>query len=207
MWLNEPLNDVLSSRSKVAVLRVLAAAPAPLNGREIARRAFIAPGHAHRVLADLVAAGLVLSRDQGRVNTYEFADPDSLLTRRLKELFAAEATRRRQVIERLSKEVKGVLSVVLFGSETRSEARPGSDTDLLIVVAKQSRALDNHIRDTCVRLAAEHQLALSWLVVGMKELRDLQARGNGLWASIQSEGVRLAGKPLERLLSDGNVAG
>lgn len=207
MWLNEPLNDVLSSRSKVAVLRVLAATTTTLNGREIARRACIVPGHAHRVLADLVSAGLVLSRDQGRVTTYEFADPESLLTRRLKGLFAAEAIRRRQVISRLSREVKGVLSVVLFGSEARGEAKPGSDTDLLMVVEKKTRALENQIRDTCVRLAAEHQLALSWLVVDMSELRDMQAQGDGLWSSIQSEGVRLAGKPLERLLRDGNVAG
>lgn len=73
MWLNQPLNDILSSRSKVAVLRVLSETSVPLNGREIARRAGLVPGHTHRVLADLVAAGLVLSRDQGRANTYEFA--------------------------------------------------------------------------------------------------------------------------------------
>jgi hypothetical protein len=34
MWLNEPLDDVLSSRGKVAVLRVLSSTTVPLNGRE-----------------------------------------------------------------------------------------------------------------------------------------------------------------------------
>jgi hypothetical protein len=38
MWLSLPLDDLLSSRAKVAMLRVLCRTNAPLRGREIARR-------------------------------------------------------------------------------------------------------------------------------------------------------------------------
>ena len=200
MWLNEPLDDVLSSRSKVAVIRVLCASPAPLNGREIARRAGVAPGHAQRVLADLVAAGLLLSRDQGRAITYEFANPESEITRHLRDLFMAEGQRYREVVDGLVKQAKGVLSVVLFGSEARRAATPGSDTDLLIVVERKTERLEAEVGDICIRLAAEHQLALSWLVADVAELRGWAEEGNDLWQSIQAEGVRLAGKPLERLV-------
>lgn len=44
VWLNQPLSDILSTKSKVAVLRVLSETPVPLNGREIARRAGLVPG-------------------------------------------------------------------------------------------------------------------------------------------------------------------
>ena len=194
MWLNQPLSDILSTKSKVAILRVLSETPVPLNGREIARRSGLVPGHAHRVLADLVAAGLVLSRDQGRANTFEFADPESAITRHLRELFTAEIDRRREVLEALTSSETGALSVVLFGSEARGDARPGSDTDLLIVVEKKTQDLEDQLSDLCTRLASGHQLALSWL-------REWRVEGNEFLRNVQAEGVRLAGKPLERLLN------
>ena len=200
MWLNLPLNDILSSRSKVAVLRVLSETSVPLNGREIARRAGLVPGHGHRVLADLVAAGLVLRRDHGRANTYEFADPQSPIARHLRELFAAEMDRRREAIEALTAAANGTLSIVLFGSEARGDARPGSDTDLLIVVEKKTQHLEDQLSDVCMRLAAEHQLSLSWLVADLDELRQWQAEGNEFLRNVRDEGIRLAGRPLERLL-------
>jgi predicted nucleotidyltransferase len=201
VWLNQPLSDILSTRSKVAVLRVLSETSVPLNGREIARRAGLVPGHAHRVLADLVAAGLVLSRDQGRANTYEFADPQSLISQQLRELFAAEIGRRREVIEALTAAEIGALSVILFGSEARGDAKPGSDTDLLIVVEKKTQDLEDRLSDILMRLATKHQLALSWLVTDANELQEWQAEGNEFLRNVQAEAVRLAGKPLERLLN------
>jgi predicted nucleotidyltransferase len=195
-----PLNDVLSSRSKVAVLRVLSGTSVPLNGREIARRAGLVPGHAHRVLAELVSSGLVLSRDHGRANTYEFADPRSEITLRLRELFAAEVKRRRHIVESLAGQAPEALSIVLYGSEARGEARPGSDTDLLVVVDRKTRRLESRVSETCARLAAEHQFALSWLVADVDELREWHAEGNEFLVSVLIEGLTLAGKPLGRLL-------
>lgn len=200
MWLNEPLDDVLSSRGKVAVLRVLSSTTVPLNGREIARRASLVAGHAHRLLAELVSAGLVLKRDQGRVNTYEFADPRSAITRRLKELFAAEARRRHDSIRALSASVPEALSVVLFGSEARGDAKPGSDTDLLFLVERKTKRLEDRISAACLRLATEHQLALSWLVADLREVRTWEAEGNEFWQNVKAEGVRLAGQFPGRLL-------
>lgn len=200
MWLEDPLDDVLSSRSKVAALRVVCNVEVPLAGREIARRARLGSGHASRILRDLTASGLLLSRDQGRVNTYELADPQSQITRRLKELFAAEAERRHRVLEGLSRELPGVVSLILFGSEARGDAKPGSDADLLIVVERKTARQERQISDTCLRLATEHRLDLSWLVTDPKELRGWAAEGNDFWRNVQSEGVTLAGRPLERLL-------
>ncbi len=200
MWLNTPLNDILSSRSKVAILRVIAETPVPLNGREIARRAGLVAGHTHRVLADLVAAGLLLSRDQGRATTYEFANPESAITSRLRELFVAEMGRRREVVAGLTAAGTGALSVILFGSEARGDAKAGSDTDLLVVVEKKTADLEDQVSDVCMRLASEHQLALSWLVTDLDELREWQTENSDFLRNVRAEGIRLAGRPLERLL-------
>jgi len=199
MWLTTPLDDVLSSRAKVALLRVLCVAAGPLSGREVARRARVEPGHASRLLRELVASGVLLSRDLGRVRSYELAAADAPLTRQLRRLFAAEAERLRRVLQRLAADTPDLLSVVLFGSEARGEAAPGSDTDLLIVVGKRTRALENRVRDTCLRLAEEQQLALSWHLADLAELRRWERNGNPLWQSVLAEGVVLRGESLERL--------
>ena len=181
-------------------MMVVCSTTIPLAGREIARRRTVGSGHASGILRQLTASGVLLARDQGRVNTYELASPQSLLTRRLKDLFAAEARRHQAVVERLLKGVNGVLSVVLFGSEARGEAKSGSDTDLLIVVERKTKRLENQLSDACLRLATEHQLALSWFVADPDQLREWQAEGSDFLRNVQAEGIRLAGKPLERLL-------
>jgi predicted nucleotidyltransferase len=152
------------------------------------------------VLGELVAAGLVLSRDQGRANTYEFGDPGSAITCRLKELFAAEAQRRRQAVDALTEAVDGLLAIVLYGSEARGEARPGSDADLLIVVGRKTRRLEERVSEACAQAAAKHQLALSWLVADLRDLRQWQAEGSPFLAKVLAEGALLAGRPLGRLL-------
>jgi hypothetical protein len=63
MWLEKPLDDILSSRGKIAVLRVVCSVSVPLAGREIARRAGLRSGHASGILRDLTASGLLLARD------------------------------------------------------------------------------------------------------------------------------------------------
>jgi len=200
VWLNRPLDDILSSRSKVAVLRVLSDTSAPLNGREIARRAGVVPGHMYRVLRDLVSSGVVLSRDQGRAITYELTNPRSAVTRRLRELFAVEARRRREVVGGLLKAVPEIRSIILFGSEARGDASSGSDTDFLIVMDRKTKRLDERVSNACMQLAAEHQLSLSWLVTDLKELQEWQTVDDDFLQNVKAEGVTLAGRPLERLL-------
>jgi predicted nucleotidyltransferase len=199
MWLEKPLDDILSSRGKVAVLRVVCSVSVPLAGREIARRAGLGSGHASGILRDLTAAGLLLARDQGRVNTYEFAEPESPLTRRVKDLFAAEVERRHTFVEGLSRELPEAISVILFGSEARGEATPGSDTDLLIVVGRKTKRLEERVSDICMQLGAAHQLHLSWLVADRKDLREWAAEDNPFWRNARAEGVTLAGTPVGRL--------
>lgn len=199
MWLRNPLDDILSSRAKVSLLRVLMRSPSPLNGREIARRAGINSGHASRQLRELALSGVLRSRDQGRVVTYEIGDDASGLVANLRSLFDSEGERYRDSVERLTELVPECLSIVLFGSEARLDANPGSDTDLLIVVPEHTEAVEERIRDACLEVASKYSLALSWLVVSVDELQDLEETGNEFWTNVLREGIRLHGKSLEAL--------
>jgi|LSQX01.2.fsa_nt_gb DNA-binding transcriptional ArsR family regulator len=110
MWLRNPLDDILSSRAKVSLLRVLMRSPSPLNGREIGRRAGIDSGHASRQLRELALSGVLRSRDQGRVVTYEIGDDASGLVANLRNLFDSEGERYRDSVGRLTELVPECVS-------------------------------------------------------------------------------------------------
>ena len=199
MWLRHPLDDVLSSRVKVAVLRVLALASVPLSGREISRRANTDPGYTSRVLRELAASGLAARRDQGRVNTYELTGEGNELLTRLKELFAAEHKRYSQAVRNLSEEIPDTISIILFGSEARGKAKPGSDTDILIVVELRTEDLEDRISETCLALTGQHLLALSWHVADLDDLREWEENDSPFWREILRDGIKLSGSSIGSL--------
>ena len=199
MWLGTPLNDILSSRAKVAALRVVCASPVPLSGREIARRAGISSGSASKVLGELAASGVMVSRDQGRAKTYELGNQDVPLVEQLRNLFALESRRQHQAIDDLVQGVPGVLSVILFGSEARGEAQSGSDADLLIVLEAKSARCEDLLQENALRVAHKHLLPLSWHLADLSDLRDWETTNHPLWRNILAEGVCLRGTPPERL--------
>ena len=199
VWLRNPLDDILSSHAKVSLLRVVMRSPSPLSGREIARRAGIDPGHASRQLRELALSGVLRSRDQGRVVTYEVGDDASGLVASLRDLFEAEGRRYRDSVQGLADQVPEAVSIVLFGSEARLEARPGRDTDLLFVVPEHTDAVEERVRDACLDLADRYSLALSWLVMSVDELEELEKTSNEFWANVLREGTRIHGKALETL--------
>lgn len=199
MWLCDPLNDVLSSRAKVAALRVLFASPVPLTGREIARRAGVASGHASRILRDLDASGVVVSQDQRVARTYEVADELSPLLGALRTLFEAESRRHADFVSGLTQAVPDLVSVILYGSEARGDAMPGSDTDLLVVVGRRTGDLEDRLQELGSDLARQHMLALSWHTADLSDIREWETGGSDLWRNIRDEGITLTGLSPERL--------
>ena len=199
MWMRNPLDDILSSKAKTAVLRVICSALSALNVREIARRAGTDAGHTSRVLRELAASGLLIGRGIGRATTYELAAPDLPLTRQLAGLFEAETERFDAAIGELAAALPETISVVLFGSEARGEAHAGSDTDLLIVVPDQTPGMEERLNEACLAISARYGLALSWQLADLAQIRAWEKADSALWRNILAEGIRLRGEPPWRL--------
>jgi len=199
MWLRKPLDDVLSSKAKVSILRVVCHANAPLSGREIARRAGIWSGPGSRALRELVASGILTCQHHGRTNTYALADVGIPLVRRVRDLFWSEAGRSADLCDSLLADVPELLSIILFGSEARGEARPESDTDLLLVVERKHDALDARISESCLEASGREGLHTSWLVVDLAELAEWEATDHEFWRNVRQDAIVLRGMSLTGL--------
>lgn len=199
MWLRRPLDDLLSSRAKVSILRVVSEVNTQLSGREIARRAGVWSSAASRALGELTASGVLICRDHGRAKTYELDRTDVEFVAQLRDLFRAEADRFRRFIADMAEAVPEALALVLFGSEARGEAKPHSDTDVLIVVAEKTEAVEERVLDRCLDIAIRHGLDLQWHVADLADLREWHTTDDPFWRNVQREGIVLHGISLEAL--------
>jgi predicted nucleotidyltransferase len=199
MWLRDPLDDLFSSRAKVSILRVVTGVNTPLSGREIARRAGLWPASASKALGELTASGVLVCRDHGRAKAYELDHANLKSLAILQDLFRAEAERYREFIADLSGGLPEAISVVLFGSEARRDARPGSDTDVLVVVPEKTESLEQKVLSVCMGVAERQGLTLSWHVADLADLRDWLTVDDPFWRNVRVEGVILHGDTLEAL--------
>lgn len=199
MWLRNPLDDILSSPAKVAVLRAVLRVASPLSGREIIRRASVGYGPGWKALQALTASGVLSKQQHGRVSTYAVRDPALPLIGRLRDLFADEHGRTREVAAELAERIPEALSIALFGSEARGDAKPGSDTDLLVVVDRTRQDVERRVRDACLDLAERHGLALAWHVADLGELREWDKVDHPFWRNVLKDGLNLHGESLEGL--------
>jgi hypothetical protein len=126
----QPLDKLLSSESKVRILRVLLRAGGPLSGREIARRSRVALLSVQKAMADLVTLEAVDRKETSAQHLYSINEASFLVREGVAPLFAAEARRVEAVFERIrgilsEDEAPEAASAAVFGSAARGGGRAG----------------------------------------------------------------------------------
>lgn len=209
----EPLDRVLSSASKVRLLRVLHHTGAPLSGREAAASAGVGVNPAQRALAELVALGVVRRVDASSQHLYTLNRDSFLVQRSLDPLFQGEEARLAAVFADLRDAVAvfehgvrpSLEGMYVFGSAARGTDRTGSDFDVAAIAAT-SRDV-NKVHETLAQLAPEvysrYGLRLSAVVIDRKKLRTMHADGDARVAELLRDNRRITGKPLEQLTEGG----
>lgn len=183
------------------LLGVLARAGDPLNLRTLARLAGISSGQASRVLPRLVELGVVERTDVPPSALFEL--PSSGFAAQLvRDLSNARDLLLQEMRKTAARLRPAPASIVLFGSVATGKARAGSDIDVLVV--RPSGGVDDdtwtaslmrwtsRIREFSgnpVNVVEEHE----------EDIPKLLRSDRGLWDTIRSEGLLLAGKPLEEL--------
>ena len=95
-------------------------------------------------------------------------------------------------VERLLYALNGqVLSVILFGSRARGQAKAGSDMDILVVLREPDAKIRRMVRQIAVDLWLESDIYLSTRVWSQDHWRQLQDLQTQLYRHIQEEGIDL----------------
>lgn len=188
------LEEVLGSRTKVRILRVLGSAPnREYTIRELASSLRLSFGSVYPAVQQLIGARAVLARRVGR-SVGVRANQGHPLFRALASLFSDEASALVTVAQAFADGLppQGIRSVVLFGSVARGEASARSDIDVLVVVDDPRRAAP--IRRAAAGILDRFDANVVPLVLTQREVDDRLRSFDPLLTTIAKEGRRLSGK-------------
>lgn len=202
----EPLSYALGTRARVACLRLLSLTPGPLTQRELARRAGLQHRTSQLALDELVALGLV-NRLQGGRDMLVSLNHDHYLAG-IAKLFLAESefflALRSDLVEAAigAPRTARASSVVLFGSVARSDDRPGSDIDVLVITrtAADIAVVLSRLNDAGDRLRRRYGYALRPIAYALADARRRWRRRAQPLEGVMRDHVVLAGPPLRELL-------
>ena len=138
MRIHEPLDRILSSETKVRILRFLYRNGVEWSGRQIAREIHVSPATCHRALQELHSERVLLLRNVGKTYLYQLNWENYVTKELLDPLFKKEAGLPKIITRLLKDELSDktkdkVVSMALFGSVEKREERAESDIDLLVL--------------------------------------------------------------------------
>ena len=204
--LTRSLDSILGQKSKVAVLRVLYDRHEELNGREIARRAGLAPRAANVALNDLARTGLVDKTIVGNNHIYSINSSNYLSSSALGNLFQEESALPGTIAREVAAAVKSdhVVTVAWFGSTATGKRKAASDFDLLVILrdSHDSNSVKKKLEGTQEAFSESFGIRLMPYVLGAGELVSRYRKGDRLIREIIRDAIVLFGKPLSEVIID-----
>lgn len=202
---NEPLNKMLGSPAKVAVLRALSLVNSPMTGRAVERAARVAHAACLRALDELSLAGVVTSKQYGREKLYELNRKSVLVAEGLMPLFKSERLRREMLFAEIKRWLKKtgprVIHASVYGSIARDEDRLESDLDLLLVVGgdREKENLLERWLEIESSINDKFSVRVSPYILTFKEFNRRYKLGDKLIESVIRDGFTIFGKQLTEL--------
>jgi len=135
------LDDILDTRSKVKIIRLFSSRREDFmaSGREIAKLIGLTPPAAHVALKDLYNLDILKRDIIGKQHIYRMNHASRLVKDILRPAFKKENSIKSDMADFLREKLKayklrGVVSVVLYGSIVKGETHERSDCDVAVVV-------------------------------------------------------------------------
>lgn len=196
MNLYRPLDELLASAGHLKVIRALFALPdgVSFSGREIARRASLAPHRTSAILSQLADHGLVFVTRAPRLALYEL-NRSHVVAGALGRLLQWEEELRDQLVKdvrtRLSRHASKFDAAFLYGSVAWGEMTPKSDIDLLVLAPKDPGRVNRALEDLAKMIRSRYGNRLEPLVlpISRTELEKGARAGKRLWRRILQDGI------------------
>ncbi len=194
----------MGSRSKVRVLRVLFRFPDfEFTGEDLARKASVSKPIAHSSLSQLVEENVVARRVAGRAYLYRLLS-DSYSTRLVERLFRDEDSPLEELARLVKKKLGSapVVSVILYGSVSRSGGGHDSDIDLYVIVGREADRghVELLVSDLNRVSISRFGNRVSAMIQTAEAVRVAYRRRRGLELQVESEGRVLVGANIREAL-------
>jgi len=203
-----PVDDILSSPSKLAILRVFVSREGfKGTGREIAKLSGYSAPSTHESLKDLHARDVLSLDIIGNQHVYSLNEENRIVRKVIRPMFRAEGGFREEVRDFLLDEmrkarVKGaVASLILYGSVQKGAAGKGSDVDVAVIVSRAAdvkRVEDVFVSGTAARFKAYFGAQLDPYIKSSAEFRARLKRNQPPVSTLmRSYSVLYGEEPLE----------
>ena len=135
MIFNKPLNAIFGQKTKIDILRHLTLYKKEAATRELAREIGIAAPNILKLLKELEAQNILISKKIGNSISYSLNHSNFLVKKIILPSFNYENNLLKELGLYLAARLKmPVVSIILFGSRARSEEGARSDIDLAFIV-------------------------------------------------------------------------
>ncbi len=188
--LQNSLDIVLGTKTKVRLLRSLIFLDRPVTGREAARLANVSHIALH-ALDELVLVGILEQAATSSGHLYQINEANYLFES-LFTLFWAEKERYSIIIESIQSllaRFEDVLSADFFGSAARGEETPESDLDLFLILKEgaSKEGIKDSLTEMGFRLLNEYGITFSPVILTIDEVkRQLKDRESFVVQALES---------------------
>jgi predicted nucleotidyltransferase len=190
------VEQILGSRSRVLVLRLLHYVNVPLNASQVAARSGLSQPAAATALAQLGEMGLVASSPAGRAWVHWLVRDNVYAEQIVSSVFEGET----EIVGELLSDLmmafcEHAVSVVLYGSYARGDQNARSDIDVALVAStvEGKSELDAVVAERSSTFARRWGAPISALVYDVDEAASLADRAPALFEALEREGVVVSG--------------
>jgi predicted nucleotidyltransferase len=190
------ITDLLSTKGRVDVLRVLWRSRQPLTAAEISRRAELTYPATSAVLDTLVHLRVVDRAPAGRGHTHWLVRENQYVHAYLAPVFEAEE----ELPERLEDDIRSLfaercVSVVLFGSYARGSQTLESDVDVIAVAQNtdEKQRIERELAEIEREFRQRWGAPLSVILYDPHEAATLHDRSPALYSTLVDEGLAVSG--------------
>jgi predicted nucleotidyltransferase len=203
MRLHHVLDEVLSSRSHIRIVRTLQDTAQGFTGREIARSSGLTHRTCLQTLTKLEDLSVVQRQRGGRDHIFKLNRKHVIVSEGLLPLLELErklVVRLEQVLRRHL--AKQTTSIILFGSVARGDETVGSDLDVCIVAgdSAQFKKLKDIVHELQTRVKETFGAYLAPIYYTESEFRKQYSRKRSPVVGIVQEGKKISGLSLNSLI-------
>ena len=209
MAIEKSLDNILNSKSKIAVIRLFISKTVDFKatGREIAKLARFSAPATHTALKELYNGGILKLDIIGKQHIYRLDGSNRTVKQILKPMFKREVSIKDEIKDYLIKQIKTtgiinkILSIILYGSLHKGAANEKSDVDVAVVTKdKKDKDIieDIFLNDISVKFNEYFKAHLDAYIKTKEEFRKrLKENLPPLSTLMQSYSVIFGKDPLE----------